>query len=68
MKDFWYIDLNGRVQHKSYMPTELDDCGVWFGNRFDSCEKAIFARDAIKQLLHEINPQETIIKALQNNK
>ena len=54
--NFWYIDLNGRVQHKSYMPIELDDCGVWFGNKFNSCDKAIMARDTIKLLLDKVNP------------
>lgn len=55
-KDFWYIDLNGRVQYKSYMPIKLDEGGVWFGNKFDTCNKAIRARDEIKKLLNKLNP------------
>ena len=51
--DFWYIDLNGRVQYRTYMPIELDKTGEWFGNKFDTCDRAIEARDKIKKLLED---------------
>ena len=55
-KDFWYIDPNGRIQFKNYQPEKIDEAAEWFGNKFDSCEKACMARDKVRKLLYGLNP------------
>lgn len=55
-KDFWYIDCNGRVQYMSYQPEKIDESAEWFGNKFDSCDKAILARNKVRKILYELNP------------
>ncbi len=55
-KEFWYIDCNGRVQHSSYQPEKIDEAAEWFGNVFDSCDKAILARDKVRKFLYKLNP------------